>query len=296
MSKIISRTSTLAASILAVTALAACGGGGATPAPSTTAAHTSSTTTAQTATSATDTTIAATPPSSAAIKSIPADALALVGSVPITEAELDKWMPILFGGDTFEATHVVAPKRMVSDPPDYGRCIAGVKAIEAKRTVGKVHLPSGGPLVICRELNRDLELQTLGYLIGTQVDLGQSAEKGVHVTDAEVAREFKSLKARLFPKESEFQEYLSNHGWTLGVELYLIKRDLLTEDLEKAFTSAGGERAFGKYLRESIPRWDARTICRPGYVVEGCRGYREPTAPSAAASPAILLEGLTGVE
>jgi hypothetical protein len=294
MTKTTSRISTLAAIVLAATGLAACGGGGSTTAPSTTAAHTSSTTTAQT-TSTTSTTIAATPPTSAAIKRIPANALALVGGVPITKAEVNKWMPFLFGGDTFESTHVVAPKGMVSDPPDYGRCIAGVKAIEAKRTVGKVQLPSGGPLVICRELNRDLELQTLGYLIGTQVDLGQSAEKGVHVSDAEVAREFKSLKARLFPKESELQEYLGNHGWTLGVELYLIKRDLLTDDLGKVFTNAGGERAFGKYLRESIPRWTARTICRPGYVVEGCRGYREPATSSGATSPAILLEGLTGV-
>lgn len=216
-------------------------------------------------------------------ESVPSGTVALIGDTAIGDATLSRWMSSMVGGDFYESTGVVAPSGLVSDPPNYGACVAGLKTLPAAARTSAAQLADR-----CKELHEKIEEQALTYLIEAQWAIDYSAEAGVHVTPEEVGREFKRLKAMNFPKEAELQQYLSDRRWTLATELFLIKRDLLSG---KLIAKLGPGRV-GQFGREAIKRWTAKTICRPGYIVEQCDSYTPSTGSTASVD--VLIEELTG--
>lgn len=224
------------------------------------------------------------------------DAVAQVGSAAITKASLSHWMSTIIGGDFYEITHQVAPTGLVSDPPDYATCQAGL----AKLASSLAQKPTVAQLKgKCEQLHQALKQQALSYLITAQVAIGQDAEQGLAVSAREAERYFKHLQATQFPKESELQTYLADRHWSLSDELFLVKRDLLSSKLrsklEQKFGGAGSQEALINYVHDANKRWTEKTTCSPGYVTEGCSEYTSAQAAVAKAnpSPAVLIEELT---
>ncbi len=213
-----------------------------------------------------------------------ADAVVRVGRDPITEASLSQWMSILAGGDFYELSHLTIPKGMVSDPLDYARCTADLKTLAPKLNAKQLRSK-------CLVLHQALELQALGYLMAAKQELAEDAEFGVTVTGGEVQRAFKSVKAEQFPTEAELREYLAERDWPLSVELFIIKRDLLSEKARgKLGEKFHNESAADAYLNGLKQKWIARTSCSAGYVVLHCAEYKPGTPESTIPPPANLIK------
>jgi hypothetical protein len=216
-----------------------------------------------------------------------------VGRHTITDVEVSHWMQTLVGGDFYElsAKHRV-PAELVSDPPDYSSCVANLEA-----AAKKAHRPIPAPaqlLTKCRQLYQALKDQALEFLIESQWIIGLAGEEGFTVNDQEVASLFKETVAQETPKGSEFKRFLADNRRSLADELFIVKLDVLREKRSTRLRDAGRKALVA--LTQAGVRWTAKTSCRPGYVVNHCKQYKEgpaPTHPSAA----VLLEqvaALTG--
>ena len=211
---------------------------------------------------------------------IPADAVAQVGNVQITEATLNEWMSHVLGGDAYESVGLVAPRGLVSDPPNYPRCESALRRLLASSAASHAAQFKSK----CEELYQALKQQTLTTLIESQWAVARDAELGIKVDNQEVEREFERVKATQFRTTAALHTYLAQRGWSLSVELELIKRDMLGARL---LHKVKGVQALTRLARENPKKGKAETSCRAGYVVESCREYT--TAP-ATPSPNVLLE------
>jgi hypothetical protein len=281
----------LALALMLVLVLAGCGGGSqnntASQAASTASTASTHTTAPHTTTTAADTQTGLAP--------IPADAVAVVGTNPITRRLVNKWMPYLFGEDIYSIGRVPSPPGMVADPPNYPSCVAGVTFLEKKHKKHGVSLPTGTIKTTCEQLNQAIRDQATRFLITVQTSINLDAQQGIHINNTEIAQEFKTLAATRFPKEGELQNYLATRRWPLQTELYYIKRDLLTKRLEAKYNTQGGEQALSHYLQTAEHKWKTQTNCRPNYTVENCNQYKETTTPTTPPA-GVLIERILGIK
>jgi hypothetical protein len=205
--------------------------------------------------------------------------VARVGDVAISKESLSQWMGILAGGDFYELSHITLPKGIVSEPLDYPTCTSELKALAPKLEAAQLRSK-------CLELHEALRLQALGYLIGAQQGFDVDAELGVTVNGGEIQRALKAVEAEQFPSQAELREYLAERDWTLSVEQFIIKRDLLSEKTAAKLSARfHGEAQAVTYLDGLKAKWVARTSCSPGYVVLHCAKYTPALAKAEAAVP-----------
>jgi hypothetical protein len=217
---------------------------------------------------------------------IPGDAVAQVGSTAITKAALNRWMSTLAGGDFFELSHITAPAGLVSDPPHYSTCVARLEKVTPNVAESKLTLQ-------CQQLYRALKLQALSYLLTAQQTIAEDAERGITASEAEIQRDYGKVKAELFPTEADLKQYLAERDWTLSVEKFLIKRNVLSEKLARMVREKfKSEQAMEKYLLASNRKWVAKTTCRQGYMVPQCNGYKPVAAESSIPAPATLVDDI----
>jgi hypothetical protein len=85
--------------------------------------------------------------------------------------------------------------------------------------------------------------------------------------------------------------YLRERQWSLLDLLYQTWHKLLANKLHPhsvlVADEADGRFGYEKVLAERLRRLLARTICAPGYVVPGCRDYRD--RPTASLQPDSIL-------
>jgi hypothetical protein len=227
---------------------------------------------------------------------LPGDVVAQIGDTSITQATLSHWMSAVTGGDFYEHIGSKAPVGLVSDPPNYARCIVAAEQITPKSSKGTSVLSREQLLGKCHQLNKALEEQTLTLLLSFDQTTGEAAELGLSATGSEVNRMFAETKATTFPKEGQFQEYLAARHWDLETELVQLKRNLIVMKIlakfKQAAAKSGGkwQTAYVNYVESSKKKWAAKITCRAGYVVEACKQYKQPATEPPA--PAPLLEAL----
>lgn len=215
---------------------------------------------------------------------LPDNAVAQVGGTTITKATLSQWMSTLAGGDFYELSHITPPDGLVSDPPNYAICIAGLKRLAPK-------LSSAETKSKCEQLYQALKQQAVSYLLTSQQNFGEDAEVGVKASEDEVKQQFEKVKSELFPTEADLQQYLAARNWTTPVELFLIKRNVLSSKLARKLQEKfSDERASIAYFHSARKKWTAKTDCRPGYVVEQCKQYKPGKTASTMLSPALLIK------
>lgn len=213
-----------------------------------------------------------------------------VGDRTISRATVGKMAATVVGGDFFQATGLLAPIGLVTDPPTYARCIAvaGVTRSRPTQSPGASHQQLRGK---CEQLAHAVRRQAVEYLLDLLVTEGQDAELGIKVDEREVQQLFERIRSERFPRPAELARYLADRRWTLADELWLVRKDLLSSKL-----LAGLQHRFGsesesaqRYFKESSRRWIEKTSCSPGYVVEQCKpGTISKGTPTA--SPATLIE------
>jgi hypothetical protein len=212
-------------------------------------------------------------------------------SASISKATLKHWMQALVGSDFRTSNATVAPAGLVSEPADYKRCAAAVRLV-APRTQ-----PRPSDTIVaerCRQLYRGIKAQALSFLISAAWTVGEGAEMGLKVSEAQLKRQFAVERRQTYPTEAQLNKYLSERHMVLSDLLYQLKRSILVSEILPKFEAkvrkAGGKNAYG---RLAIARYDAlvaRTSCSPGYVVPNCKEYHGPEA--VVPSPNQVLEAI----
>jgi hypothetical protein len=202
------------------------------------------------------------------------EVVARVGATTITKTTLDQWMSAMVGGDYYEKNIEVAPKGLISTPPQYASCTLAVKALAVKLRHEQSKLSATALKGKCQLLNHVIQQQALVYLISSQQNIALGAELGVTVTPAEVQGQLQASRYPRILTEAEFHEYLVNRGWTLAQFKHLVKQDVLSETLRAKLVN---EPQLLARARAERKKWIARTNCQPEYVVEGCRQYTPAT-------------------
>jgi hypothetical protein len=211
--------------------------------------------------------------------------VAQVGADTITKSALTHWVSAMIGGDYYEVTSQPAPSGLVSEPANYAACLAVLEPIAPSSGASK---PTGAVLARkCQQLHQGVMEQALRFLIYARWSLGEAAEQGITLSDAEVQQEFAKSKAERFPKgQAELQQYLANRHWTYTDELLLVKLDALQEKVhQKLEHSLKGSKALASYGA----KWIAATNCRAGFVVYRCKQYKGPDQLPGP-SPAAMLQ------
>jgi hypothetical protein len=225
------------------------------------------------------------------------DVVAEVGTVPISRAMLNEWMKAVAGGDYFEHVDGPAPRGLVSDPANYPKCVTAAETIVPRAANGTPAMTARQITNRCHQLYGLLKGQALELLFSIESRVAEGAEQGIKPSNAEVNRLLARVKAEQFPKQGEYQEYLSQREWTPSVETLQLERNIVTAKLEAKYRARGAdwEHAFGLALVNGEKRWTARTSCKQGYVVSICKEYKPSGAKATeSSSPAILLEELAG--
>jgi hypothetical protein len=215
--------------------------------------------------------------------------VASVGDTPITQSALSHWMATMVAGDYRELNDQVSPEGLVSDPPNYQRCVRAAKQIPT--TSGK---HSGDPelRLKCRQLYAAVQEQALTFLISALWSIERGAEHGEHASQGEISRTLNNYRYQQWPNPAQFRRYLAEERRSLSDERYLVKRNILNQKaVERLKRQTGGQQAaLVKLVNAEDAKWAARTDCKPGYRSTQCKQYRGSSgvAPSAA----VLVERL----
>jgi parvulin-like peptidyl-prolyl isomerase len=91
--------------------------------------------------------------------------------------------------------------------------------------------------------------------------LGEAQERGIRVSDKQVARELQRERRAAFPSQRSFKRFLRQTGQTVADLEFKTRIDLLTGKLQAVIDPD-----------EFASKWKARTLCAPGFGVQDCGG------------------------
>lgn len=224
-----------------------------------------------------------------------AETVARVGSTQITTQTLNYWMQTLFGEDYVATTAQPVPVGLVSEPASNSKCAARLEAGLSSTLQGRARPTSAQLFQKCQQLNALVRTQALASLISWQGTIQTAASRGIRVTDAEVNRRVEQIAEGLFPKPGELQRYLKERGWTLSVEQLRARLNLLSGKIHEQVSERGDERAVAAFYLEQDQRMTAKTTCKAGYVVAGCKGFKE-AKPQSGLSPVALSQEIASLK
>jgi hypothetical protein len=212
-------------------------------------------------------------------------------SVSISKATLDHWMRAKVGADFRASIVTKGPQGLVSEPANYAECAAAAKKIVPRGSTGELKLSDAQINRKCQELHQAVKEQALGFLIAAQWAATEAAQAGVHVSPALLHKEYERYRAQRFPIETELQSYLAERNWSVSDVLFEIKQNLLARAMASKLQAEGktvGGGGYTKLVLEHEGAHIAKTSCKEGYVVPGCKEYREPRGGRIA--PNLVLE------
>jgi foldase protein PrsA len=188
---------------------------------------------------------------------VPSDAVVQVGSNPITKTTFEHWLSVAAASSATTATAKTA-KPVVPDPPDYTECIAHLEATAAKPAKGQAKPTAAELKSECEQQYTSLKQEVLGFLISSEWVIGEAANLGVKVSDAEVKKEFEKVKNEQFPKPAEFEKFLATSGQTVSDLLLRVKLNMLSSKIQKKIVASKGapsKAEIEKYYKENQSRF-----------------------------------------
>jgi foldase protein PrsA len=160
---------------------------------------------------------------------IPGDAVATVDGNPITKASFNHWMTVAAksSGQTGTA---------IPQPPDYKACIAAKRKALPKPGKGQPTTTDAQLKTQCAQQYQALRDQVVQLLISFQWIQGEAKAQNVKVTDAEVKKQFETQKKASFPKDSDYQKFLKQSGYTQQDIMLRVKLEALSTKLRAKVT------------------------------------------------------------
>lgn len=220
--------------------------------------------------------------------------VARAGNATITRAQVSHWMGALAGSDYFTLSHQhIAPAGLVSDPPNYARCVAQIEALAAQSPSHHAKETGVQLLARCRHMYEALRIQAMTLLVRNVWFIGVDSDEGVSATNSEVQSFFAQQKQKEYPTEEALHRYLTSRRLTLSDLMTEMKVTLLAQKELKKIED-GGAQARQKFT-ESEKRWIAKISCQPGYIVKYCKQYKGETETASITPASVLMEQLAAI-
>jgi foldase protein PrsA len=157
---------------------------------------------------------------------VPGNSVADVAGNPITLQAFNHWMYVAAKGNASQggsSSPVIVP----NDPPGFANCIA-----QARKQIPQVAKESDKQLKgACSALFTSLSGQVMDFLIRGYWYQADASKLHIHITPAQVQKEFNTEKSQQYPTESAFQTFLKQSGYTLQDLLFRVRLNLIYKAL-----------------------------------------------------------------
>jgi foldase protein PrsA len=157
---------------------------------------------------------------------VPGNSVADVAGNPITLQAFNHWMYVAAKGNAAQSggsSPVIVP----TDPPNFTGCIA-----QARKEIPQVAKESDKQLKsACGQLFTSLSSQVMDFLIRGYWYQADAARQHIHISDAQVQKEFNTEKAQQYPTASAFQTFLTQSGYTIQDLLFRVRLNLVYKAL-----------------------------------------------------------------
>lgn len=212
----------------------------------------------------------------------------------IDRPTLSHWMEVIAGGDIRRYIASEGPAGLASEPANYPRCFAAAKLVAPRSFFNQLRYDRAQVTEMCHQLHRAIKAQALSFLIAAHWLIVESVRRGIGAGAGELHRVLERATGQSDPSGKRLRPYLAQRHWSASDLLYQARLEVLASKLAARGKHATRE-AIGRFAANVIARdreLVARTHCRPGYVVPGCRGYRGSRAIDR--SPESIFAELTG--
>jgi hypothetical protein len=218
-------------------------------------------------------------------------------SQTISKAMLDHWMRAVVATDFRVSIGTKAPRGFASEPARPSECAEAAKKVVPRSFTGKLKLADAQIARKCRELHEAIKAQAMSYILSAQWVMLQAKQQGLHLSEAELHREFLRFRKEEFGGQARFLTYMNERQLILSDVLYQLRRNVFTTRLlpkfeQKVKAAGGGQKTYARLALERYHRLISKTSCKEGYVMEDCREYRAPAVERP--SPDAILEAFVG--
>jgi foldase protein PrsA len=160
---------------------------------------------------------------------VPGNAVAEVDGTAIQKDDFDHWLNVAAksGGQSGAA----APK-----PPDYAACVNQKRKTTPKPAKGQPKVTDSQLKTQCKQEYGALRDQVLQLLISFEWIEGEADAQNIKVTDSEIKKSFEKQKKEAFPKDADFQKFLTDSGQTEEDILKRVRLDTLSNKIREKVT------------------------------------------------------------
>lgn len=157
----------------------------------------------------------------------------------ITKSTFDHWMVVAAAAsNTSAVTGQPATKPVVPQPPDFSACIAQLRKTTPSPAAGQPAPTTAQFKAQCQQQYTSMRTQVLGFLISADWVIGEANDQKVVVKDADVQKQFNTIKQQQFPTATAFQTFLNQSQQTVPDLLLRVKLQLLASKLTAKATQA----------------------------------------------------------
>jgi foldase protein PrsA len=157
---------------------------------------------------------------------VPGNSVADVAGNPVTLQAFNHWMYVAAKGNSSQggtSTPVIVP----NDPPNFSGCIA-----QARKEIPAVAKQTDKQLrSACQSLFTSLSSQVMDFLIRGYWYQADAVKQHIHISNAQVQKEFNTEKSQQYPTASAFQTFLTQSGYTLQDLLFRVRLNLIYKAL-----------------------------------------------------------------
>jgi hypothetical protein len=215
-------------------------------------------------------------------------------SLTIEKPMLDHWMRVVVGTDFRVNVGTKGPVGLAGEPADPSACAAAAKKVVPRSPTGRLELSDAQIAQKCRQLHEAIRAQAMSYLLSAQWAMLEAKELGIHLSNAELLKEFLRWQRENYQTDAKFQLYMKERQMHLADVLFQLRRNLLVTRILPSFEArvkraGGGEKVYTRLALQRYHGLIAKTTCEKGYEMEDCNSYRAPAQPLP--SPAVILEG-----
>jgi parvulin-like peptidyl-prolyl isomerase len=169
---------------------------------------------------------------------VPGNGVAKVDDSVIKKSTFDHWIGVAALSSQSPGSTGGA---VVPDAPKYTKCIAAKRVQQPKPAAGQPQQTDAQLKAACDQDYKSLQQQVMQFLISAQWIQGEAKDLGIHVTDADVQKEFQKQKQQSFPKEADYQAFLKSSGMSQADILLRVKLDLLSNKIRDKVTKGKGK-------------------------------------------------------
>jgi foldase protein PrsA len=161
--------------------------------------------------------------------SVPGNAVVKIGSDPIKTAVFDHWLRV--AATSAQQQTGVTGQVAIPKPPEFTDCIANKKTTAVKPAKGQPKPTDATYKAQCEQEYTQLRDQTMQFLISSAWIEGESADRGVKMSDAEVKKDFDKQRLLSFSSDKDYLAFLKSSGNAQEDLLYRIKIQDLSNKL-----------------------------------------------------------------